>query len=54
MLSFIVEFLKSIFASAQAKKAAQAAAELPQGQAAITQIDADGKTIQAQLDAAKK
>ena len=48
------DLLKSILAAFQAKRAARAAAELPQGAAAIETIDADGKTIEAQLRTVRK
>ena len=44
--------LKELWAAHTAAKAAQAATDLPAGQVAIDQINADGKTIEAQLAAA--
>ncbi len=52
-MGFLWDLLKSIVAAYQAKRATKAAAQLPQGNAAITAIDADGTTIEAQLAAAK-
>lgn len=49
---WLVDLLKALFAAYKAQRAARAAAELPQGAAAITSIEADGKTIEAQLRAA--
>jgi len=46
---WFLDILKAFFAAYKAQRAARAAAELPQGAAAITSIDADGKTIEAQL-----
>ena len=48
-MDFILSILKSLFASIASRRAAKAAAELPQGATAIGSIDADGKTIEAQL-----
>lgn len=48
---WILDFLKSLWASYTAGKAAKAAADLPAGQAAIDSIKADGETIKAQLGA---
>lgn len=50
---WIVDLFKALLAAYKAQRAARAAAELPQGAAAITSIDADGATIEAQLRAAK-
>lgn len=50
---WVLDFLKSIFAAYQARKAAKAAAELSAGAAAATSIDTDGATIDAQLRAAR-
>ena len=52
-MDFLWTLLKSIFASIASRRAAKAAAELPQGAAAVTSIDADGATIEAQLRAAR-
>lgn len=41
--------LKALWAAYSAGKAAKAAADLPEGQKAIDQIEADGATIEAQL-----
>ena len=46
---WLIDILKALIAAYKAQRAARAAAELPQGAAAITSIDADGKTIEAQL-----
>ncbi len=46
---WFIDILKALFAAYKAQRAARAAAELPQGAAAITSIDADGATIAAQL-----
>lgn len=50
---WFIDILKALFAAYKAQRAARAAAELPQGAAAVTSIDADGKTINAQLAAAR-
>lgn len=49
---WLIDLLKALFAAYKAQRAARAAAELPQGATAITSIEADGKTIEAQLRAA--
>ena len=49
----IVDIFKALVAAYKAQRAARAAAELPQGAAAVTSIDADGATIEAQLRAAR-
>lgn len=41
--------IKRLLAAWSAARAAKAAAELPAGQTALDQIDADGATIDAQL-----
>lgn len=41
--------LKELWAARTAAKAAQAATDLPSGQAAVDSIKADGETIKAQL-----
>lgn len=41
--------LKALWAAYSAGKAAKAASDLPAGQKAVDEIDADGKTIEAQL-----
>ena len=46
---WVIDFLKALWASYAARKAAKAASDLPAGQAASDQIAADGKTIEAQL-----
>ena len=46
---WLIDLLKALFAAYKAQRAARAAAELPQGAAAVTSIDADGTTIEAQL-----
>lgn len=46
---WILDFLKSLWASIAAGKAARAAANLPAGQAAVDSIKADGDTLRAQL-----
>ena len=51
---WLVDLLKALFAAYRAQRAARAAAELPQGAAAIETINADGATIEAQLRAVKK
>lgn len=51
---WIVDLLKALFAAYKAQRAARAAAELPQGAAAIETIRADGATIEAQLRTVKK
>ncbi len=51
---WLVDILKALFAAYKAQRAARAAAELPQGAAAIGAIDADGATIEAQLRTVKK
>lgn len=50
---WLIDILKAIVAAYQARRATRAAAELPQGKAAMTSIEADGKTIEAQLQTAK-
>ena len=50
---WLIDVLKAIIAAFQSRRAAKAAAELPQGEAAMTSIDADGKTIEAQLAGAR-
>lgn len=51
---WILDFLKSLWASYTAGKAAKAAADLPKGQEAVDQIKADGEAIKAQLGAATR
>ena len=46
---WLVELIKRLLAAWSAARAAKAAAELPAGQTALDQIDADGATIDAQL-----
>ena len=46
---WLVELIKKLLAAWSAARAAKAAAELPAGQAALDQINADGATINAQL-----
>jgi hypothetical protein len=46
---WVLDLLKSLWASYKASRAAKAAAELPLGQAAVDQIHADGATIRAQV-----
>lgn len=46
---WIIDFLKSLWASIAAGKAAKAAADLPAGQQAVDSIKSDGETIKAQL-----
>lgn len=52
-MDFLWTLLKSIFASIASRRAAKAAAELPQGTAATASIEADGATIEAQLGMAR-
>jgi len=49
---WVLDFLKALWASYKAGKAAKAAADLPAGQAAVDSIKADGDTIRAQLGGA--
>lgn len=50
---WLIDLVKTLWAGYKARSAAKAASELPQGAAAITAIDADGKTIEAQLSTTK-
>ena len=51
---WILDLFKAFFAAIATRRATKAAAELPQGTAAVTSIDADGSTIEAQLRTVKK
>lgn len=51
---WILDFLKGLYATYVAGKAARAAADLQKGQEAVDQIKADGDTIRAQLGTATR